>query len=624
MSDTNSIKLIEKFPFSMKALFMGAYILPTLAFGPFLVFIHALSMADLLRIIFTPICLIGLVVFNVVLPICVYVYYENSICKYDGSQASVQITNRRAKHFEDLSIIGANINGIALFTFMLIACRLHGIEYQVLVFLLAAEGSTWLFALISYIPFLESFEKHIHNLPMKSEYITLSVLMRNANITGFSFLGVICYVLAPMFCTANATMDALPLFLTRVLPVLIIGSATAIFDSYLFVSNMQKRILAITKFSSYLSKNDYTQTSLVVTSRDDFGVLMTDLNQFYNVMRRLLRTIINTVAVSTDSAGNLADGVSETSSSITQIVANIESVKSKIVNQSAGVEEAQATVKSMVDYINDLDKNIDREKVSIDSSSTAVEEMVANIRSVTNTLKASGAAAQKLSNASDNGRAAMEQAVDRARDVLERSEGLLEASNIIQSIADQTNLLAMNAAIEAAHAGEAGKGFSVVSDEIRKLAEQSNEQGKTISEQLQELQESIQQVSNGTTQVKNQFDTIFSLADDVTEQNRTAMSAMQEQSAGSSQVLEAMTEIKSTIELVAKGSAELTNGGRQIAEEMTALAGLTEEINGAMSEMSGGAQSIIHSVQSVDSATAANRDNVQKLSAEINTFTVNR
>ena len=608
----------------MKALFMGAYILPTLAFGPFLVFIHALSMADLLRIIFTPICLIGLVVFNVVLPICVYVYYENSICKYDGSQASVQITNRRAKHFEDLSIIGANINGIALFTFMLIACRLHGIEYQVLVFLLAAEGSTWLFALISYIPFLESFEKHIHNLPMKSEYITLSVLMRNANITGFSFLGVICYVLAPMFCTANATMDALPLFLTRVLPVLIIGSATAIFDSYLFVSNMQKRILAITKFSSYLSKNDYTQTSLVVTSRDDFGVLMTDLNQFYNVMRRLLRTIINTVAVSTDSAGNLADGVSETSSSITQIVANIESVKSKIVNQSAGVEEAQATVKSMVDYINDLDKNIDREKVSIDSSSTAVEEMVANIRSVTNTLKASGAAAQKLSNASDNGRAAMEQAVDRARDVLERSEGLLEASNIIQSIADQTNLLAMNAAIEAAHAGEAGKGFSVVSDEIRKLAEQSNEQGKTISEQLQELQESIQQVSNGTTQVKNQFDTIFSLADDVTEQNRTVMSAMQEQSAGSSQVLEAMTEIKSTIELVAKGSAELTNGGRQIAEEMTALAGLTEEINGAMSEMSGGAQSIIHSVQSVDSATAANRDNVQKLSAEINTFTVNR
>ena len=608
----------------MKVLFAGTYILPTLAFGPFLVFIHALSMADLLRIIFTPICLVGLVVCNVIVPVIMYVYYESNICKYDGSQASVRITNRRAKHFENISIIGANIHGLIMFTLLLMACRLHAIEHQPLVLLLAAQGGLWLFSLISYIPFLEHFEQHIHNLPMKSEYITLSVLVRNADITGFSFLGVVFYVLAPMFCTANATLDALPLFLTRVLPVLIIGSAAAILDSYLFISNMQKRILVMTRFSSYLAKNDYTQRSLVVTSRDDFGVLMTDLNQFYNVMRRLLRAIMSTVAVSTDSAGSLADGMSETSSSIMQIVANIESVKSRIVNQAAGVEEAQATVKSMVDYIDDLDKNIDREKVSIDSSSTAVEEMVANIRSVTDTLKASGAAAQKLSNASDDGRAAIEQAVDRARDVLERSEGLLEASNIIQSIADQTNLLAMNAAIEAAHAGEAGKGFSVVSDEIRKLAEQSNEQGKTISEQLQELQESIQQVSNGTTQVKNQFDTIFSLADDVTAQNRSVMSAMQEQSVGSSQVLESMSEIKSMIDLVAKGSAELTNGGKQIAEEMTSLANLTEEINGAMNEMANGAQSIIHSVQSADTATVTNRDNVQKLSDEINTFTVNR
>ena len=57
---------------------------------------------------------------------------------------------------------------------------------------------------------------------------------------------------------------------------------------------------------------------------------------------------------------------------------------------------------------------------------------------------------------------------------------------------------------------------------------------------------------------------------------------------------------------------------------MTSLAGLTEEINSAMTEMANGAQSIIHSVQNAETATTANRENIQKLSDEINTFTVNR
>jgi methyl-accepting chemotaxis protein len=67
----------------------------------------------------------------------------------------------------------------------------------------------------------------------------------------------------------------------------------------------------------------------------------------------------------------------------------------------------------------------------------------------------------------------------------------------------------MNAAIEAAHAGEAGKGFAVVADEIRKLAEQSNTQGKNIGNQLSELQNIIQGVSDNTKAVQNQFEVIY-------------------------------------------------------------------------------------------------------------------
>ena len=623
-SVSQSVELIEKFPLSLKVFFFLAHLFPFFLCGYILVFVRALSFENMTMLSATPLCIIGGIVFNIIVPIIIFTYFSKAICEYDGSEESADITNRRVQNFVKSTILSINVNGFSVFLLSIINYSLHGISHEPLVVFFVTEGITFLFGFLTYIPFGKILEAHVKNLTLKSEYMTMSVMRKTVLIISFLFLGVVFLVLAPILSKGNAELDIMTIFRTNVLPILIVSTIVAIVNVYLFVSGMSKRLKEISVFSSYLSKSDYTQRSLDITSRDDLGVLMSDLNQFYNVMRRLLRTIINTVAVSTDSAGKLTNDVNETTSSITQIVANIDSIKNRIINQSAGVEETQATVKSMVQAINDLDKNIERGKVSINQSSAAVEQMVANIRSVTNTIKTGEEVAQKLSNASDNGRIAMERAVDQSNDVLERSEGLLEASSIIRNIAEQTNLLAMNAAIEAAHAGEAGKGFAVVSDEIRKLAEQSSEQGKVIIEQLQKLKESIQQVASGTTQVKNHFDAIFSLADNVTEQNRTVMFAMQEQSSGSSQVLQAMSDIKSTVELISQGSAELTTGGKQIAEEMFTLADLTQAINGAMSEISNGAQAIIQSVQGVDSATAVNHENIQKLSGEINTFKIDR
>ena len=601
-----------------------AHLFPFFLCGYVLVFVRALSFENMTMLSATPLCIIGGIVFNIIVPIIIFTYFEKAIREYDGSEESADITNRRVQNFVKSTILSINVNGFSVFLLSIINYSLYGISHEPLVVFFVTEGITFLFGFLTYTPFVKILEAHVKNLTLKSEYMILSVVKKTVLLMSFCFLGVVFLVLAPILSKGNAEFDIMTIFRTNVLPILIVSTIVAIVDAYLFVSRIGKCLKEISVFSSYLSKSDYTQRSLDITTRDDLGVLMSDLNQFYTVMRRLLSTIINTVAASTDSAGKLTNDVNEMTSSITQIVANIDSIKNRIINQSAGVEETQATVKSMVQAINDLDKNIERGKVSINQSSAAVEQMVANIRSVTNTIKTGEEVAQKLSNASDNGRIAMERAVDQSNDVLERSEGLLEASSIIRNIAEQTNLLAMNAAIEAAHAGEAGKGFAVVSDEIRKLAEQSSEQGKVISEQLQKLKESIQQVASGTTQVKNHFDAIFSLADNVTEQNRTVMFAMQEQSSGSSQVLQAMSDIKSTVELISQGSAELTTGGKQIAEEMFTLADLTQAINGAMSEISNGAQAIIQSVQGVDSATAVNHENIQKLSGEINTFKIDR
>ena len=73
----------------------------------------------------------------------------------------------------------------------------------------------------------------------------------------------------------------------------------------------------------------------------------------------------------------------EASSAMEEIVANIKSVKDRIVNQSASVEESQSTIQEMIKGIGELNKNVGVQFQGIETSSSAVEEMVANIRSVT-------------------------------------------------------------------------------------------------------------------------------------------------------------------------------------------------------------------------------------------------
>ena len=61
-------------------------------------------------------------------------------------------------------------------------------------------------------------------------------------------------------------------------------------------------------------------------------------------------------------------------------------------------------------------------------------------------------------------------------------------SDLILEVADQTHLLSLNAAIEAAGAGPAGQRFSVVAGEVRMLALRTREQGRQVTDLVQEIE----------------------------------------------------------------------------------------------------------------------------------------
>jgi methyl-accepting chemotaxis protein len=368
-------------------------------------------------------------------------------------------------------------------------------------------------------------------------------------------------------------------------------------------------------------EGDLTKT-VDVHSKDEIG----DLARYFNATLGKIKSLIVVIkqqAVNLFDIGNeLASNMTETAAAINEITANIQSIKGRVINQSASVTETNATMEQITVNIDKLNGHVDRQSSSVAQSSAAIEEMLANIQSVTQTLIKNGDNVRDLIEASEVGRTGLQEVAGDIQEIARESEGLLEINAVMENIASQTNLLSMNAAIEAAHAGEAGKGFAVVADEIRKLAENSGEQSKTISTVLKKIKDSIDKITKSTDGVLNKFEAIDSGVKTVSDQEENIRNAMEEQSTGSKQILEAIGALNDATQMVKGGSEEMLEGSRQVIQESKNLELTTQEITNGMNEMAAGADQINVAVNQVNTISGKNKENIDVLVKEVSRFKV--
>jgi methyl-accepting chemotaxis protein len=401
--------------------------------------------------------------------------------------------------------------------------------------------------------------------------------------------------------------------------VLVILVLAAVFLS----KSISKPIVKVADNLRNIAEGEGDLTHLIVIhSNDEVGDLAHYFNETLNKIRNLVKNVKRESTLLSEIGTELANNMNETASAVNQITANIQSIKSRVVNQSASVSETHATMEQVVANINKLNGYVEDQASTILKRSAFIQAMVTNIDSVNQTLFKNMENVQSLKEASEVGRNGFQEVSSDIQEIARESEGLMEINSVMENIASQTNLLSMNAAIEAAHAGEAGKGFAVVADEIRKLAESSSEQSKTIGNVLKKIKDSIDKIIKSTENVLNKFEAIDSGIRTVAEQEEKIRQAMDEQGEGSKQLLQGTGNLNDITKLVRGESAEMLNGSKEVIQESNALEKATQEISGGMNEMASGAAQMNIAVSHVNEISGKNREGINVLIREVSRFKI--
>ena len=357
-----------------------------------------------------------------------------------------------------------------------------------------------------------------------------------------------------------------------------------------------------------------------IRKNNEIGAMGIEINKFIDTQHNLLSNVKDACDSLGEVGLNLAASSQQSASAISQIMANIESVKKNVIQQSEALIQVKEKLNTNSQDIKTLDALIEHQSAGIVESSAAIEEMIGNIDSVTRSIIKMSDEYKGLIKITEEGKDRQTEVSTHVSNMSEQSNKLADANTVITQIAEQTNLLAMNAAIEAAHAGEAGKGFAVVADEIRKLAEDSANQSKLIEEEIADIIKSITNVVSASDLSLKSFEQITGKVSETEQLVEQIDNAMTEQQEASKQVLIALHDVTDVTAQVQTTSKGLSQGVTLVNEASSNLEQIAQTVAGSMEEMASGITEINSSAQNVSEMSNTTKESIETLVGIVKKF----
>jgi methyl-accepting chemotaxis protein len=113
--------------------------------------------------------------------------------------------------------------------------------------------------------------------------------------------------------------------------------------------------------------------SIAVSSKDEIGDLALYFNKTLEKIKNLIIIIKKEATKLSDIGNDLSSNMTETAAAVNQITSNIQSIKGRVINQSASVTETNATMEQVIANINKLNSHVENQSTNISRSSSAIE-----------------------------------------------------------------------------------------------------------------------------------------------------------------------------------------------------------------------------------------------------------